>query len=82
MRYAVSLRPGGFMPFGWHGVFEALPLGVVFALQGFEQAVCLAGEARNPRKDLSRAILTAMGIGATTAPGTPWRSPSGRPGWR
>ncbi len=55
---------GGFMPFGWHGVFAALPAGVVFALQGFEQAVCLAGEARNPRKDLSRAILTAMGIGA------------------
>jgi amino acid transporter len=55
---------GGFMPFGWHGVFAALPVGVVFALQGFEQAVCLAGEARNPRKDLSRAILTAMGIGA------------------
>jgi len=55
---------GGFMPHGWHGVFAALPLGVVFALQGFEQAVCLAGEARNPRKDLSRAILTAMGIGA------------------
>ncbi len=55
---------GGFMPFGWHGVFEALPVGVVFALQGFEQAVCLAGEARNPRKDLSRAILTAMAIGA------------------
>jgi amino acid transporter len=55
---------GGFMPYGWHGVFAALPLGVVFALQGFEQAVCLAGEARNPRKDLSRAILVAMGIGA------------------
>ncbi len=55
---------GGFMPFGWHGVFAALPVGVVFALQGFEQAVCLAGEARNPRKDLSRAILAAMGIGA------------------
>jgi amino acid transporter len=55
---------GGFMPHGWHGVFAALPVGVVFALQGFEQAVCLAGEARNPRKDLSRAILTAMGIGA------------------
>ena len=55
---------GGFMPYGWHGVFAALPAGVVFALQGFEQAVCLAGEARNPRKDLSRAILTAMGIGA------------------
>jgi amino acid transporter len=55
---------GGFMPFGFHGVFEALPAGVVFALQGFEQAVQLAGEARNPRRDLSRAIITAMAIGA------------------
>ena len=55
---------GGFMPFGFHGVFAALTGGVVFALQGFEQAVQLAGEARNPKKDLSRAILTAMGIGA------------------
>ncbi|HEX2805878.1 MAG TPA: APC family permease [Kineosporiaceae bacterium] len=55
---------GGFMPFGFHGVFAALPAGVVFALQGFEQAVQLAGEARNPRRDLSRAIITAMAIGA------------------
>lgn len=55
---------GGFAPFGMHGVFAALPAGVVFALQGFEQAVQLAGEARNPKRDLSRAILTAMTIGA------------------
>jgi amino acid transporter len=55
---------GGFMPHGFHGVFAALTGGVVFALQGFEQAVQLAGEARNPKKDLSRAILTAMAIGA------------------
>jgi len=55
---------GGFMPFGVHGVFAALTGGVVFALQGFEQAVHLAGEARDPDKDLSRAILTAMAIGA------------------
>ena len=55
---------GGFLPHGFHGVFAALTGGVVFALQGFEQAVQLAGEARNPRKDLSRAILVAMGIGA------------------
>jgi amino acid transporter len=55
---------GGFMPKGFHGVFAALTGGVVFALQGFEQAVQLAGEARNPKKDLSRAILTAMAIGA------------------
>ena len=55
---------GGFMPFGFHGVFAALTGGVVFALQGFEQAIQLAGEARDPKRDLSRAILTAMGIGA------------------
>ena len=55
---------GSFMPFGFHGVFAALPLGVVFALQGFEQAVQLAGEAKNPQKDMSRAIITAMIIGA------------------
>ncbi len=54
----------GFMPHGFHGVFAALALGVVFALQGFEQAVQLAGEAKNPKKDLSRAIITAMTIGA------------------
>ncbi len=55
---------GGFMPFGFHGVFAALTGGVVFALQGFEQAVHLGGEARNPKRDLSRAILVAMAIGA------------------
>jgi len=55
---------GGFMPFGFHGVFAALTGGVVFSLQGFEQAFQLAGEARNPKKDLSRATVTAMAIGA------------------
>jgi amino acid transporter len=55
---------GGFMPFGFHGVFAALTGGVVFASQGFEQAVQLAGEAKDPRRDLSRAILTAMAIAA------------------
>jgi amino acid transporter len=55
---------GGFAPHGIHGIFAAFPAGVVFALQGFEQAVQLAGEARNPKKDLSRAIITAMSIGA------------------
>jgi amino acid transporter len=55
---------GGFAPHGVHGIFAALPLGVVFALQGFEQAAQLAGEARNPKKDVARAIIIAMFIGA------------------
>src|SRR5664279_687357 len=55
---------GGFAPHGTHGIFAALPAGVVFALQGFEQAVQMGGEARNPKKDISRAIIAAMSIGA------------------
>ena len=46
---------GGFMPFGFHGVFAALTGGVVFALQGFEQAVQLAGEARESQTAICRA---------------------------
>jgi amino acid transporter len=55
---------GGFAPFGTHGIFAALPAGVVFSLQGFEQAAQMAGEAKRPKKDVSRAIITAMLIGA------------------
>lgn len=54
---------GGFAPHGAHGVFAALPAGVVFALLGFEQAIQLAGEARDPQRDVSRAVITAMTIG-------------------
>jgi amino acid transporter len=54
---------GGFAPYGAHGVFAALPAGVVFSLQGFEQAIQMGGEARNPQRDISRAVITAMLIG-------------------
>jgi amino acid transporter len=56
---------GGFAPYGAHGIFAALPAGVVFALQGFEQAIQVSGEARNPQKDVSRAVIVAMLIGAS-----------------
>ena len=39
---------GGFAPFGAKGIFAALPLGVVFALEGFEQAIQVGGESRDP----------------------------------
>lgn len=55
---------GGFAPFGAHGVFAALPAGVVFALQGFEQAVQLGGEARDPQRTVARAVIAAMLVGA------------------
>ncbi len=54
---------GGFAPFGAKGIFAALPLGVVFALQGFEQAIQVGGEARDPQRDIHRAVIIAMIIG-------------------
>jgi len=56
---------GGFAPYGAHGIFAALPAGVVFALQGFEQAIQVSGEAKNPQKDISRAVIVATMIGTT-----------------
>jgi amino acid transporter len=52
---------GGFMPFGWKGVFVALSSGgVIFACLGFEQAVQLGGESRNARRNIPLAIVGAM----------------------
>jgi amino acid transporter len=56
---------GGFMPYGAHGVFAALPAGLIFAMQGFEQAIQMGGEARNPQRDISRAVIIAMVVGTT-----------------
>jgi amino acid transporter len=54
---------GGFAPYGAHGVFAALPLGVMFALQGFEQAAQLGGEARNPQRNVPRAVIGSVIVG-------------------
>jgi amino acid transporter len=54
---------GGFAPYGAHGVLAALPLGVVFALQGFEQAAQMAGEARNPQRNIPRAVIGSVIVG-------------------
>jgi amino acid transporter len=67
--FSITFHPGnfhaggGFAPFGAHGIFAALPAGVVFALQGFEQAIQIAGEARNPQRDVARAVIFAMLVG-------------------
>ncbi len=54
---------GGFAPFGVKGILAALPAGVVFSMVGFEQAIQLGGEARNPKRDLPRAVIGAVVIG-------------------
>jgi amino acid transporter len=55
---------GGFAPTGAKGVLSAVVgAGVVFSYLGFEQADQLAGEIKNPQKNLPRAIITAVAIG-------------------
>ncbi|MBV2155847.1 APC family permease [Kitasatospora sp. SUK 42] len=55
----------GFAPFGAKGVLAAISTsGIIFALLGFEQAIQLAGESRNPKRDIPRAVLGSVAIGA------------------
>lgn len=63
-------RDGGFF-FGGTGhtiaksIMRAIPrAGIVFALLGFEQAVQLGGESRNPRRDMPRAVIMSILLGA------------------
>jgi amino acid transporter len=59
-----SLPGEGFLPGGAHGLFAALPLaGIIFAYSGFEQADQLAGEIKNPGRNLPLAIIIAVLIG-------------------
>ena len=49
----------GFMPGGIKALFGALPAaGIIFAYSGFEQCDQLAGEIKNPRRNLPRAIIS------------------------
>jgi amino acid transporter len=54
-RYSFAARP----PLG---EFPASVLLLVYAFSGFEMATISGGEARNPRADLPRALLYAMGV--------------------
>jgi len=54
----------GFAPFGMKGVLSAVSAsGIIFALLGFEQAIQLAGESKNPKRDIPRAVLGSVAIG-------------------
>ncbi len=56
---------GGFTPLGTSGIFAAVPLGgIVFAYLGFRQSLDLAGEAKNPQRDVPRAVIWSILIGA------------------
>ena len=46
-------------------ILLTLPAGIIFSLLGFEQAVQLGGESINPGRDLPRAVILSLLIGAT-----------------
>jgi amino acid transporter len=54
---------GGWAPYGAHGILAALSAGVIFAAEGFEQAIQIGGETKNPQRNIPRALLIAMVIG-------------------
>lgn len=53
----------GFMPYGFHSVVSALPLaGVIYSFIGFNPAIQLAAEVKNPKRAIPIAIFGALGI--------------------
>ncbi len=56
---------GGFMPFGWSGVFASIATaGIVFSYLGFRQGVELAGETSHPQRNVPIAIIGSVLITA------------------
>jgi amino acid transporter len=55
---------GGFAPFGIEGVLSALSVGgIIFAYQGFEQAIQLGAETHNPQRNIPIAVIGSMAVG-------------------
>tara|TARA_R110002049_G_scaffold24302_1_gene86281 strand:- start:1374 stop:2984 length:1611 start_codon:yes stop_codon:yes gene_type:complete len=51
----------GFAPYGWHGILSAVSTGgIIFALIGFRHAIDMAGETRNPRRNVPLALIFGL----------------------
>ncbi|MFB6591530.1 MULTISPECIES: APC family permease [Streptomyces] len=54
---------GGFAPYGWSASLTAIAgAGIIYAIDGFASPIELSAEAKNPRRDIPRAVLTAIGL--------------------
>lgn len=52
---------GGFAPYGWHGILAALPLGgVIYSFIGSNTVLQLAGETKNPQRNIPLALIGSM----------------------
>ena len=62
--HGANFSSHGFAPGGASGIFSAVATsGIVFSYLGFRQAVELAGESSNPRRNLPIAIVGSVVIG-------------------
>lgn len=53
--------PGGFSPYGLHGILAALPLGgVIYSFIGSNTVLLLAGETKNPQKNIPLALIGSV----------------------
>jgi amino acid transporter len=54
---------GGFAPYGWSAALSAVATaGIIYSINGFDPTIDLSGEVRNPRRDIPRAVLTAIAL--------------------
>lgn len=54
---------GGFAPYGYSAVLSSLAVGgVVYSVNGFQAAADFSGEARDPERDVPRAVVAGIGL--------------------
>jgi amino acid transporter len=54
---------GGFAPYGYSAVLTSLAVGgIVYSVNGFQAAADFSGEARDPRRDVPRAIVVGIAL--------------------
>ena len=59
-----NIQTGGFAPYGMHGVLSALAVaGVVFSFNGFQVAILMAAETKDPQKSIPKAVIGSVFFG-------------------
>ena len=60
---SANISAQGFAPYGISAAFSAIASGgLIFAYTGFRNVIELSGEARNPRRDIPRAMVVTIGF--------------------
>jgi len=56
---------GGFAPYGWTPGLSAIALaGIIYAYTGFQGPIDMSGEAKDARRDVPRAVVSALAFSA------------------